>query len=133
MKIYALFDTAGRVAGFWTDDLYPPNEDGGINPAIPADVVEISAEAHARLVEFPDAWRWQNGALVAYEAPPLTPEEARAAMRPSPPDSSVWGCSTPVSRHRSLQRQSAACRPALTRTRLRSNGNTRPPSIEHTR
>lgn len=82
MKIYALFDTAGRVAGFWTDDLYPPNEDGGINPAILADVVEISAEAHARLVEFPDAWRWQNGALVAYEAPPLTPEEARQRCGP---------------------------------------------------
>ncbi len=85
MKIYALFDSAGRAAGFWTDDLYPPietEEDTTVNPAIPADAKEISAEDHTRLVEYPDAWRWQNGALVAYEPPPLSPEEARATMRP---------------------------------------------------
>ncbi|MBK5571816.1 MAG: hypothetical protein I8N66_36260 [Ensifer sp. SSB1] len=70
-------------SGFWTEDLYPPiEEEGTVNPAIPAGVVEISDEDHARLVEYPDAWRWQNGAVVAYEPPASSPEEARAAMRP---------------------------------------------------
>lgn len=83
MKIYALFDGSGRIAGFWTDDLYPPAEDGDtINPAIPVEAVEINPDDHAHLVEYPDAWRWQDGAVVAYEPPPLTPEEVRAAMRP---------------------------------------------------
>lgn len=81
MKIYALFDGSGRAIGFWTDDIYPPVEGGTTNPAIPAGVVEINADDHALLVEYPDGWRWQNGSLVVYAPPPLTPEEARAAMR----------------------------------------------------
>ncbi|WP_139811985.1 hypothetical protein [Ensifer aridi] len=85
MKIYALFDVAGRASGFWTDDLYPPIDlDGEVfpNPAIPAVAAEISPENHRRLIEYPDAWRWQNGALTAFEPPPPTPEEARAVMPP---------------------------------------------------
>lgn len=76
MKIFAAFTEAGRVAAFWSDDLFPPTEEGDRNGGIPADAIEIDLETHKRLVEYPDAWRMVDGLLTPHVPAPPTPTPA---------------------------------------------------------
>lgn len=78
MKIFAAFTEAGRVAAFWSDDLFPPTEEGDRNRGIPADAIEIDLETHKLLVEYPDAWRMVDGLLTPYVPP--APSVSTAAV-----------------------------------------------------
>jgi hypothetical protein len=71
-KIYGRFDAEGKPAGFWTSDIYPPDEDGALNAAIPAEAGEISFATWETLLGNHLA-RYTNGTISYVEAPPIPP------------------------------------------------------------
>jgi hypothetical protein len=79
-KIYGRFDAAGKSTGFWTSDIYPPQEDGTRNATIPADAVEITFEVWDTLLDNPLTARYVNGQITLVEAPPIPPETPNPAM-----------------------------------------------------
>jgi hypothetical protein len=53
------FDAAGRVTGLYNDDA-----------AFPDAATEITEDERMQLAEYPDGWRWDGTALIAYTPPP---------------------------------------------------------------
>lgn len=54
----ATFGATGRVTGLYNDDM-----------TIPGGAAVVTEDERARLAEYPDAWRWDGSALVAYTRP----------------------------------------------------------------
>lgn len=54
----ATFNANGRVIGLYDDS------------AFPEEAVIVSEEDRAHLAEYPDAWRWNGSAVIAYTPPP---------------------------------------------------------------
>ena len=82
MMAYVAFDESGRISGFWTDDLFKPQEDGTRHPAIPADAIEIDEETHRKLHYEQGKWRLIDGVITEYTPPEPTTEEVRQRMQP---------------------------------------------------
>jgi hypothetical protein len=70
MKIHAAFDEQGFPIGFWHRDLFPDQEDGSLNPAIPGTAIPITTQQWRALVENSGLRRWQDGHVVPYTPPP---------------------------------------------------------------
>jgi hypothetical protein len=79
-KIYGRFDATGKPTGFWTSDVYPPQEDGTRNAAIPAEAVEITFATWEALLNDPLHARYTGGQVTYVEAPPIPPPVPDGAM-----------------------------------------------------
>lgn len=73
-KFYGLFDAEGRATAYYNSDIYPPQENGERNAAIPAEVVEITQAQWQELISNPLA-RYVDNAIIYVEPPPLPPPE----------------------------------------------------------
>jgi hypothetical protein len=72
-KFYGVFDAEGVSKGFYVDDIYPPNENGSRNAAIPASAVEITEETWTTLLSNPATARYLNGSITYVDLPPPPP------------------------------------------------------------
>jgi hypothetical protein len=90
-KTYATFGPEGLPTAFYRDDVYPPvivwsqrpqnapddwmpeivSQD--INPAIPADAIEITEAQWLEFIENAGLRRWEDGSVVPYEPPAPPP------------------------------------------------------------
>lgn len=80
--MYGTFDETGRVSGFYSDDVFPPDEEGNRNAAIPVNAIPLDQETYNSLFEYQDGYRLVDGVIVSYTPPPPTPEERREAAPP---------------------------------------------------
>lgn len=76
MKHYAQFDADGLPAALFNEDAYPPGEDGSVNPGIPADAVELSADQWTEIIHNQGHRRWDGSELHPYTPPPPLPPVA---------------------------------------------------------
>ncbi len=68
MKIFAVFDEDGFPQGFYPEDVFGPLEiDGGRNPSMPPEAIEISEEQWIELAANQGARRFVDGDVVVYE------------------------------------------------------------------
>lgn len=83
MKIFARFDANGLPLGFWNNDVFPDQDDGERNAAVPSDAVVISQVQHLDFLEGNGLRRWnfETGRVNNYTPPGPTPEEVAAAQR----------------------------------------------------
>jgi hypothetical protein len=72
-KFYGVFDAQGVSKGYYVDDIYPPQEDGTRNAAIPAAAVEITEAQWTELITDQQTARYVNGAVTHVEPPPPPP------------------------------------------------------------
>jgi len=72
-KYYGVFDAEGKPQGFYVDDVYPPDEDGNRNAAIPAAAVEITEAVWTEMLEGQPFTRYLNGAVTHITPPPPPP------------------------------------------------------------
>lgn len=86
-KYYGVFDAQGAPQAFYADDIYPPQEDGTRNAAIPASAVEISESNWRALFGNPETARYIDGKVV-YVEPPPSPEPV--PPEPTPEDQILY-------------------------------------------
>jgi hypothetical protein len=72
-KYYGVFDAQGASQAFYTDDIYPPQQNGTRNAAIPAAAVEITQADWTALLADQQTARYVNGAVTHIAPPPAPP------------------------------------------------------------
>jgi len=70
---YGRFDPEGKPLGFWVDDIYPLQENGSRNAAIPADAVEIPEQVWSDLLANQAQARYVEGAVTHIDPPQYEP------------------------------------------------------------
>ena len=70
---YGVFDAAGAPQGFWVSDIFPAQQNGTRNAAIPAPAIEITEEVWKTLLTDRTA-RYVNSQITHVAPPPLPPD-----------------------------------------------------------
>jgi hypothetical protein len=72
IKFYGVFDADGRATAYYNSDVYPPQENGDRNAAIPAAAIEITEEQWQELLANPSArYEVGSGEVVSSSSAPM--------------------------------------------------------------
>src|SRR5262245_9114591 len=71
---YGEFDAQGSPQGFWTSDVFPPQEDGSLHRKIPKEAIEITELQWRQLLNNQPLSRFIDGKVVILDPPPPSPQ-----------------------------------------------------------